>query len=357
MKETHSSSMSKRMGFRFFPGPRDFEPEDDVLYRNNGDGSFTDVSDEVGLISGGKGLTSVAADFDGDGDPDLFVANDATPNHFYRNDGGRFTEMATIAGVGYDPQGVETAGMGVDVVDIDGDGRLDLFVTNMVFEFNNLYHNEGDLTFLDITRELRLDDDNYRHVGWATRFVDFNHDGALDCFIANGHVVDYVEGLSQSITYGQQNMLFLGDGKGRFDNVADRCGEAFLRKRVGRGAAFGDYDNDGDIDILLSNSGGRAELLRNDLPVNDRWLKVRLEGLPPNTQGIGAKVVVRLGERVVVSEVSAAGSYLSSSDPTLHFGIEPGVEKAEVGVLWPSGESSLRSARPGTTVVVEEPAR
>jgi len=174
--------------------------------------------------------------------------------------------------------------------------------------------------------------------------------------VANGHVVDYVEGLSQSITYPQQNQLFLGDGDGRFRNVSSDCGKPFSRKRVSRGAAFGDYDNDGDIDILVSNSGQRAELLRNDLPGNQRWMKIRLEGRSPNTGAIGAKVAVHLGSDVRRAEVRNAPSYLSSSDPTLHFGLPQGVVEATVEVTWPSGQSSKHRARAGKLSVIEEPA-
>ncbi len=355
MKGVHASSLSKRSAFKFYPGPRDYQAEEDVLYRNNGDGTFTDVSKEAGLVQGGKGLTVVAADLDNDGDQDLFVANDTTANFFYRNDKGRFTEMALDADLAYDPQGVETAAMGVDIADVDGDGLQDLYVTNMVFEFNNLYRNLGDLLFEDVTRVMRLDKDNYRHVGWATRFVDFNHDGHLDCFVANGHIVDFVEGFSQSITYRQQNMLFMGDGKGRFVNLADKSGECLRRKRVSRGGAFGDYDNDGDIDILITNSGGRAELLRNDMPPNDRWLKVRLRGQPPNTYGIGAKVVMRLQDRTISSEVRFAGTYISSSDPTLHIGLRPGEKEGVVEVTWPSGRRSSQTVSAGTLTLIEEP--
>jgi hypothetical protein len=357
MARVHSSALSKRMGFISFPGPRDHDAEDDVLYRNNGDGTFSDVSREAGLSRGGKGLNAVAADFDNDGDQDLFVANDASLNFLYRNDEGRLTEMAVVAGVAVDPQGVETAAMGVDVVDIDADGLLDLFVTNMVFEFNNLYHNLGDLLFKDTTKALGLDKDNFRHVSWATRFADFNHDGHLDCFVANGHVIDYVEGFSQSITYPQQNMLFLGGEKGRFVDAADDCGAPFERKGVSRGGAFGDYDNDGDIDILLLNLGGYAELLRNDLPANDHWLKIRLAGLSPNTHGIGARVVVRHGQRSIYSESRFASGYLSSSDPTLHVGLGPDVPEVEVTVTWPSGLESIHRARAGTLTIIEEPSR
>ncbi len=225
----------------------------------------------------------------------------------------------------------------------------------MVFEFNNLYHNLGDLLFEDSTRSLGLDKDNFRHVGWATRFVDFNHDGHLDCFVANGHVIDYVDGFSQSITYPQQNMLFLGSQRGRFVDVADASGAALRWKRVSRGAAFGDYDNDGDIDILLANLGGRAELLRNELPPNDRWLKIRLVGSAPNTHGIGARVVVRQGQRSILSEVRFASAYLSSSDPTLHVGLEPGASEVEVEISWPSGRKSKHGARAGTLVTIVEP--
>lgn len=356
MKRVHSSSLSQRTGFRFFPGPRDYEAAADILYRNNGDRTFTDVSGEVGLSQGGKGLTVVASDLDGDGDQDLFVANDATPNFLYRNEAGRFTEVATEAGVAYDPDGVETAAMGVDVEDIDGNGLPDLYVTNMIFEFNNLYQNKGKLLFEDRTRAFGLDADNYRHVGWATRFADFNNDGSLDCFVANGHVVDYVEGFSQSITYPQQKMLFLGNGT-RFQNVADRCGAAFRRKRVGRGAGFGDYDNDGDVDAFVSNSGQSAELLRNDLPANDRWMKIRLKGRAPNTDAIGAKLSIRLGDRTLFREVRFASSYLSSSDPTVHLGLPQGIAEAAIQVTWPSGAQSAHTARAATLTVIEESQR
>ncbi len=356
MRGVHSSALSKRKGYKSFPGPRDYDPASDVLYRNNGDGTFSDVSKEAGIVEGGKGLNAIASDFDGDGDQDLFVANDTTPNFLYRNEGGCFEEIALEAGVAYDPDGVETAAMGLDIADINGDGKPDLYVTNMIFEFNNMYMNQGNLAFKDTTRAIGLDQDNYRHVGWATRFVDFNHDGKLDCFVANGHVVDYVEGFSQSITYKQQNMLFVGEANGRFRNVANECGKSLKRKRVSRGAAFGDYDNDGDIDILLANAGGRAELLRNDLPPNKRWLKVRLKGNSPNTKAIGAKVTAKLGKRTVHNEVRCSPAYLGSSDPTLHYGLRsPGLTRVVIEVTWPSGTKTSHEAGVGKLTVIDEP--
>ncbi len=354
MQGVHASSLSKRSGFRFFPGPRDYAPEDDHLFRNNGDGTFTDVSNEAGLVSGGKGLTAIASDFDNDGDQDLFVANDASPNFLYENEGGHFREIATRAGVAYDPNGEETAAMGVDVADIDNDGNLDLYVTNMVFEYNNLYHNEGEMIFEEITKRSHLDTDNYRHAGWATRFSDFNHDGHLDCFVANGHVIDYIEGMSQSVTYGQQNMVFLGDSRGHFKNVTGKTGKAFQMKSVTRGASFGDYDNDGDIDILISNSGESAELLRNDTPTSDRWLGIRLKGRAPNTHGIGARVTVTFKNRTVSHEVRFAPTYLSSSDPTINLGLLPGENEGSISVDWPSGKTSTRDLRVGTVIEITE---
>lgn len=350
-----SSEISRRMGFKAFPGPRDFPPDDDILYRNNGDGTFTDVTKEAGLVPGGKGLTVVPLDFDDDGDQDIFIANDQCPNFFYENNGdGTFTEIAFEAGVAFDPDGVETAAMGVGIADIDSDGDQDLYVTNLVFEFNSLYMNLGDLSFMDATREVGLDKDNYRHVSWANVFVDFNNDGYIDCFVGNGHVVDYVGGFSQSITYEQQNMLFLGDENGKFEDLADKCGKDFTRKTVCRGGAFGDYDNDGDIDILLSNSNARCQLLRNDLPANDRWVQIRLKGKAPNTAALGAKVVTKLKDRSIVSPYRVHSSYCSSSDPTLHIGLRPGEDNGSIEVTWPSGKITTHEFSAGKRVIIEE---
>ena len=350
-----SSEISRRMGFVAFPGPRDFPPDDDILYRNNGDGTFTDVSGEAGLVPGGRGLTVVPLDFDDDGDQDIFVANDACPNFFYKNNGdGTFTEIALEAGVAFDVDGVETAAMGVGIADFDNDGDQDLYVTNLIFEFNSLYLNQGDLTFTDGARAVGLDKDNYRHVSWANTFVDFNNDGYIDCFVGNGHVVDYVGGFSQSITYEQQNMLFMGDENGKFENMADKCGKDFIRKTVCRGGAFGDYDNDGDIDILLSNSNARGQLLRNDTPPSDRWVQIRLKGKAPNTAALGAKVITKLKDRSIVSPYRVHSAYCSSSDPTLHIGLRPGEDNGTIEVTWPLGKTSTHEFRAGARVIIEE---
>lgn len=336
-------------------GPRFYEAEGDILYRNNGDGSFTDVTTEVGLVGEGKGLAVMAADFDGDGDQDIFIANDRTPNFLYENNGGQFTEIGLRAGIALDQNGHQTAGMGLDIADVDGDGKLDIHVTNFHWEFNNFYRNLGDLLFADMTTAMRLDENNWSQTGWATRFMDFNNDGYLDCFVANGGIWAYRKPLAYGVTYAQRNMLFVGTPDGSFKDVADECGKDFQKKLVSRGAAFGDYDNDGDIDILVSNCGDRAQLFRNETPISDRWLKIRLKGQPPNTNGIGAKVITRLPNRTVSSEIRFAGAYLGSSDPTLHIGLRPGETEGSVEVSWPSGKTSTRKLSAGTLIVIGEP--
>lgn len=336
-------------------GPRYYDAEDDGLYRNNGDGTFTDVSKEVGLVSGGKALMVMTSDFDGDGDQDIFIANDRTPNFLYENLGGHFKEIGLQAGIALDQNGNQTAGMGLDIVDVNGDTRPDVYVTNFHWEYNNLYVNQGGLFFLDMLSSLGLDKNIWNHTGWATRLMDFNNDGYLDCFVAQGGLWAYRKTLPYGVTYPQKNFLFLGTPDGLFKQATNICGKAFQRKHVSRGAAFGDYDNDGDIDILVSNSGDWASLYRNDTPVNDRWLKIKVKGQPPNTDGIGAKVYVHIGNRTIFSEVRCSVAYLSSSDPTIHIGLRPGEFEGEAEVLWPSGKKSVAKVHAAKITIIEEP--
>jgi hypothetical protein len=341
-----------------FRGPNFYDADDDVLYRNEADGTFTDVTREAGLVAGGKGLTVTAADLDGDGDQDVFVANDRTQNWLYRNDGGgRLTEVAVAAGVGFDMTGKETAGMGIDIVDIDGDGLEDIHLTNFRHELNNLYRNLGNLSFTDDARARRLDENVYLATGWATRFADFDLDGDLDCFVANGGIWAQPEGQTNEITWEQRNSFFLGRGDGTFEEVGTALGPDFARELVSRGAAVGDYDKDGDLDLLVANSGGPVQLFRNETPPGDRWLAVCLAGRPPNTAGIGARVTLEIGDRTVLAEVRYPGTYISASDPTVHVGLLPGEERGRVEVRWPSGARSLVEVRAGETTTVEEPTR
>ena len=355
MKAVRSSAASRNSGFATFPGPRDYAAEDDRFYRNNGDGSFAEVSDEVGLVPGGKGLTVAAGDLDLDGDQDLFVANDTTANFLYQNDGGRFVEVALEAGVAYDLDGNETGAMGVDLADLNDDGRPEISVTNMLMENNNLFLNQGELQFLDEAAPLGLAQRSFLSVGWATCFQDFDHDGRLDGFFTNGHVVEYSSGLSDKITFPQRNLLFLGTPDGQFRDIADSQGSGLEVPRVSRGAAFGDIDNDGDLDLLVQNAGDRARLYRNELPVNRRWLKVRLRGRAPNTDALGAQVVLKIGGRAIQREVRYAPTYLSSSGPDLHFGLASEADSLTLEITWPSGLHSSHEVRPGASHLIDEP--
>jgi len=342
-----------RWGDRTGEGPLFYEPEDDLLYRNEGDGTFTNITAEVGLLPGGSGLTVVAADLDADGDQDLFVANDRRPNWLYENRGGSLVEVAVRAGVATDADGIATAGMGVDIIDQDGDGWQDIHLTNFRQELNNLYRNRGGLTFRDELKALGLDAGNRNRTAWATRFIDFDHDGLLDCFVANGGIWDLPG--SRSAPFSDKNLLFHGQPDGSFVEVGELCWELPVRLRSSRGAAFGDYDKDGDIDFVVLNLGDRAQLFRNDAPPNKRWMQIRVEGRAPNTDALGAKVLARLPDRTVMREVRYAGTYLSSSDPTIHIGLRPGETAAEVDVTWPTGSTLTLEVKAGTSVVVQEP--
>ncbi len=334
------SLASLHEGYRSYPGPRDYPDQPDALYRNLGDGTFAEVSAQVGINptgAGGKGMGSLATDFDFDGDVDLFVANDRTPTQLYRNDGGHFTEMALWAGVAFDESGNPSGAMGVDAGDYDGDGRLDLFVTNFVFEYNSLYRNLGDGTFADVTAALGLALPSYQYVGWGTGFFDYDNDGWLDIFVANGHVHEDMDLLSERVSFGQPNQLFHNEGGAAFAEVSARSGPSFLVARSSRGAAFGDYDDDGDLDIAVVNVGGPAELLRNDGGNREHWLSVYLEGRSSNHSAVGARVRLQAGSLRLVREVRAGSSYTSQNDLRLHFGLGGQTRIDSLEVRWPSG--------------------
>jgi len=334
-------------------GPRFYEPDDDRLCRNEGDGTFTDITHEAGLVPGGSGLTATAADLDGDGDQDVFVANDRRPNFLYENRGGKLAEVAAAAGVATDANGAPTAGMGIDITDFDGDGWQDIHLTNFRFELNNLYHNRGGLRFQDELQVLGLDKGNDNQTSWATRFVDFDQDGILDCFVANGGIWDLPG--PRNPPFEEKNLLFLGQPDGHFVEVGQQCWEPSDILRSSRGAAFGDYDKDGDIDFVVLNVRERAQLYRNDMPVTDRWMKIRVEGRAPNTDALGATVRARFPDRTVFREIRYAGTYLGASDPTVHIGLRPEESAAEVEVRWPDGVTTSLEVRAGTSVVVREP--
>ena len=323
-------------GLQLYCGPEAFDGVADVLYRNEGDGTFADVTAAAGLGSAeGKELGVVFGDVDLDGDPDLYLANDKTANFLYLNDGsGHFAEEALLAGVAYNEDGDVEAGMGVDMGDYDNDGDYDLFVTNFQWETNTLYKNLGDGTFVDETFLAGLGKGTIAYLAWGTRFFDADNDGDRDIFIANGHLESDVEQY-ENATFPQRNQLFLNTGDGRFAEYVADSGALSL-KRVSRGAAFGDYDDDGDIDVLVANVATAPTLMRND-GASGHYVRLRLAGRDSNAAGIGVRVEVTSGGQVQTDEVRSGASFLSQSDLRLHFGLGTATSIERVVLYWPSG--------------------
>ncbi len=317
-----------------------------VLYRNDGGGVFTDVTRQAGLWTlEGKGLGAVWTDYDDDGDPDLFVANDSVRNFLYRNEGnGTFTDVTLLAGTGYSEEGRPQAGMGVDAADADGDGRMDLFVTNLSNETNELYRNNGDGTFTIATNAAGLGAPSLLPVGWGAAFFDADNDADLDLVVTNGHVMDDIEAYSDSLTYRQRDLLFVNDGSGRFAERGAEGGPPFQELDVGRGLAVLDFDGDGRLDLALTRNGGRARLLRNATQRPGNWVRLRLEGKTSNRDAIGARVTLQAGGRRQVAERKGGSSYLSASEGVIHFGLGPEQAPVAVTIRWPSGLSETFSA-------------
>jgi hypothetical protein len=327
----------QKPGYRMYCDPRGFDGTADLLYRNNGDGTFTDLSRKAGIANpAGKGLGVTFGDFDNDGWPDIFVANDLVRNFLYRNNGdGTFADLTYSAGVGYDPNGNPRAGMGTGFADFDGDGLLDIFVTNFSEELNALFRNRGDLTFEEVTEQAGLGS-GFLPLGFGTRLFDFDNDGDVDIYITNGHVIDNVQLYNPRLSYMQTDLLYAND-RGSFRDVSAESGPAFQIKHVGRGAATGDFDNDGDLDIIVSNSGQPAILMRNDGGNRNHWIAIKARGRESNSFGVGARVKIEAGGRTQIKEIYSAGSYLSGSDLRLYFGLGGERKIKRLEIQWPSG--------------------
>ncbi len=312
----------------------------DLLYHNEGNGRFKEVSKASGIWDpNGKGLGVVWFDYDNDGDLDLYVANDATPNTLYRNEGnGRFTDMTLLAGVCCSEDGRPESGMGTDAGDADGDGWLDLFVTNLSNETNELYHNlKGSGTFSMDTYRAGLGEPSLLLTGWGAAFFDYDNDGDLDLVVTNGHPMDDIEQESDIITYAERPSLYENLGDGTYHEVGEQAGPYFRTQDVGRGLAVCDYDNDGDLDILFTPNNRRATLVRNDGgSAAGHWITLRLVGVRSNRDAIGARVVVSAGGRRQVAEVRSASSYLSQNDMRLHFGLGKAARADAIEVRWPT---------------------
>ena len=336
--ERNAHCGERRPGYRSYCHPNRYMGQDPTLFRNRGDGGFEDVTESAGLAGqAGNGLGVVCFDYDRDGWMDIFVANDSMPNFLFRNIEGReFEEVAFVAGVALGENGEAEAGMGVDAADYDGDGWPDLYMTHLDFEFDRLYRNQRDGTFVDATFEDGIGYKTFEVSGFGTRFVDYDNDGWRDLFVANGHVLDNIELFHEGTRYEEEKLVFRNiDGK--FEGVGERLGEAIARPRVSRAAAFADYDNDGDTDVLVANNGQEPQLLRNDGGNQHNWLEVQLVGQVSNRDGVGARVTVTAGGIAQVAERTGGGSYQAAHDPRLHFGLA-GQDRIEgIEIAWPSG--------------------
>jgi hypothetical protein len=326
-----------RPGYRTVCHPRNYDSQPDALYRNRGDGTFEDVSVGAGIADRtGKGLGVAWGDYDADGDEDLYVANDDTPNFLWRNSGnGRFEEVGELAGVALSEDGVPQAGMGTDMADYDNDGRLDLFVTNLSEETNELYHNDGGGLFSNRTFTSGLGPPSLLALGFGAFFFDADDDADLDLFVANGHIIENIALYNDTITFEQPARLYRNLGDGRFVDASSSAGEAFRRPYVGRGAVPFDYDDDGDVDLLFSQNDREAVLLRNSGVPARRGLSVLLEGFPPNRDAIGALVTLHADGTRQVRGSRTAMSYLSQGDRRLHFGLGRSAGIGRLIVRWP----------------------
>ena len=347
-------------GGRAYCHPDNFKGVTNVLYRNNGDGTFTDVSKEAGIADpNGKSLGVAFADYDGDGWTDIYVANDSVMCFLYRNQGnGKFEEVALMAGAGYNEDGKPYAGMGVDFADYDNDGLPDIFVTNLSQETYALYRNMGKGAFQYVTNHSGIGHASRPYSGWSTKFVDYDNDGWKDIFIAQGHVLDTIERTAPNLRYLQPPMLLHND-RGSFTMVPTMAaGTAFSAVKAGRGAAFGDLDNDGDIDIVVSNVGGTPTILRNNTGNRNHWLTLRLQGKRANRDGIGSRVKATLASgKSQFFEIQTASGYLSASDRRLTIGLGPEAVLPLLEIRWPGGRvQTLTRVKADRIILVQEPA-
>ena len=331
---------------RFYCHPLQYEPVPSTLYRNDGGGLFTDVSAASGVRDRrGNGMSAVIADLDEDGRPDVFVSNDSLPNFLFRNEGGmRFTEVALPTGVAVATDGNARAGMGVDAGDYDGDGTLDLVVTNLDFQMHTLHRGLGRGLFANATTESGIGHPTLPFVGFGVAFLDFDNDQQLDLVITNGHVLDNAPLFRAGAVHAQRKLLFRNTTGRRFTEVGRLAGSGFAPESVGRGLATGDIDNDGDLDLLVTNNGRDAQLLRNDGGNRNNSLVVHLVGPAVNPGAIGARVRVTTGSRVQLRHVKAGSSYASQNDLRVHVGLGTAGIVDRIDVDWPDGkrESAVR---------------
>ena len=359
-------------GIQVACGPPGLDGGKNILYHNNGNGTFTDVSDKAGLstTAGTYGLSVSVADFDNDGWPDIYVANDSTAATLYQNQkDGTFKDVAVEAGVAYSPDGKPQAGMGVSVGDYNRDGLLDIVKTNFAGDTDSLYLNLGDGTFDDRTYMSGLGI-NTRYLGWGVGFADLDNDGWLDIVVSNGHVYPEVDGSSLDVSYAQHKYVYRNLRNGQFEDVTKAAGPGMNAEVPARGCAFGDYNNDGNLDVVVNCVNAPPQLLRCDASIQRNWIKLRLVGTKSNRSGIGARVTVTattttqemsgIGKQPLkqLDELRSGGSYYSQNDLRLHFGLDQATNVDLVEILWPSGtKDTFKGLAANHLYVVEEGGR
>ena len=334
-------------GYAVYASPLDYKPDPDTLYRNNGDGTFTDVSEESGVAAHrGYGMGLVCADYDGDGDVDVIVGNDVGANFVFQNDGkGKFKEVGLLTGFAYDRTGSIQGTMGVDCADFDNDGYFDLHVTSYQNELATLYRNVNGVFMEDVTNVSGAGLGTNREVTWGNGLVDFDNDGDRDIFIACGHLYPNVEKFDDQTSYQAENLVFENRGKGRFVNVTDQAGSGMEVKLSSRGAGFDDLDNDGDIDVVVLNSRAVPTLLRNDSAVSS-WIELQLVGDRANRFGVGARIEILADGKRQFAEARSGRGYQGHYGSTIHFGLGNATRVDEIKVLWPGGNETRLNQLP-----------
>jgi enediyne biosynthesis protein E4 len=341
-------------GTPVYCGPRGMPHGNITLYRNKGDGTFEDRSEAAGIraVQGFYAFTAVAADLNGDGWVDMYVASDSTPSMYFRNNrNGTFTELATEAGIAYNEHGAEQAGMGISVADYDNDGHLDIVKTNFIRDYPNLYRNHGKGFFSDLALPAGLAV-NPEWVVWGTGMEDLDNDGWRDIFQVTGHVYPEAQAIDEAEPYQGPRLVYRNLGNGKFEDVSSISGPGVSSRHASHGAAFGDFDNDGAMDVLIQNMDEPASLLRNDLKSENRWVKVLLEGTKSNRAAIGSIVTVEAAGKKQTATVMSQSSFLSINDPRLHFGLGGGESVERITVRWASGDVEVFPGGPANSLLL-----
>mgnify|MGYP001433565124 FL=1 len=330
--------------------PEALPGQSDSFFRNNGDGTFSDITQSAGLFAPtGKGLGVVWGDYDNDGDPDIFVANDTTPNFLYQNNGkGTFQNIALFAGVALSMEGRPYSGMGTNFGDFDNDGDLDIVVTNFQDQTNSLYQNEQNAFFNEVSFSTGIGEKSLPYLAWGVDFVDLNNDGWQDLFIANGHLDHNISDIDPIGTYAQRNQVFMNQ-KGRA--FIDQSATMLEQKQVSRGSAFGDLDNDGDIDIVVSNLNDHPVILWNVTEHTSNWFILKLIGTSDNQSAIGTRVKIKVDQQIQIREVKSGSGYLSQSDLRLHFGLGQAKQIDQLEIHWPNGTTQQLNRVPGNQIL------